>query len=345
MRIRSPLCGIARLASDSLYRNSIFMAATSLFNAGCGFFFWMIAARLYTVEQVGLATALISSLGLIILFSRLGFDTSIIRFYPSEERGSVIGTSLAVSTAACLLAGLGYALAAELLSPQMLFLREPGYALAFLLICAANSAASVTASAFLADRRAEGYLMQNLFMALRIPALLPLAVFGVFGIFWSVGIGYAVASLFSLMMLKREGLRLRVDGGFIRSTFRFSAWSYLSSILLTAPTLILPIMVLNMLGEAEAVKYYIAMAIGNPVLIIPSSLGTSLFLEASHGQGPRAWLNKTPTTEFTENSPRRMAGPHANAATTKAQRHKGAQRKEQVLISDCSKRYQWLIYE
>ena len=114
MRIRSPLWGIARLASDSLYRNSIFMAATSLFNAGCGFFFWMIAARLYTVEQVGLATALISSLGLIILFSRLGFDTSIIRFYPSEDRGSVIGTSLAVTTAACLLAGLGYALVPHL---------------------------------------------------------------------------------------------------------------------------------------------------------------------------------------------------------------------------------------
>jgi O-antigen/teichoic acid export membrane protein len=82
-------------------------------------------------------------------------------------------------------------------------------------------------------------------------------------------------------------------------------------------------MVLNMLGEAEAAKYYIAMAIGNLVLIIPSSLGTSLFVEASHGQGLRAWLNKTPTTE---NSERRMAGPRANAATTKAQRRtkKGA---------------------
>jgi len=51
----------ADMLSDPLYRNSLFMAFTSVFNAGCGFFFWMIAARLYTVEQVGLATALISA--------------------------------------------------------------------------------------------------------------------------------------------------------------------------------------------------------------------------------------------------------------------------------------------
>ena len=68
------------LASDHLYRNSFFMAFSSIFNAGCGFFFWIIAARIYTVEQVGLATALISSLSLVLLFSRLGFDFSIIRF-------------------------------------------------------------------------------------------------------------------------------------------------------------------------------------------------------------------------------------------------------------------------
>jgi len=59
----------AGMLNDPLYRNSLFMAFTSVFNAGCGFFFWMIAARLYTVEQVGLATALISALGLVVLHS------------------------------------------------------------------------------------------------------------------------------------------------------------------------------------------------------------------------------------------------------------------------------------
>ena len=39
--------------------------------------------------------------------------------------------------------------------------------------------------------------------------------------------------------------------------------------------------------EAEAAKYYIAFALGTLVLIIPSSFGTSLFVEGSHGSGLR----------------------------------------------------------
>ena len=67
--------------ADPLYKNSFFLVLSRVINVACGFFFWMIAARLYSVEDVGLATALISSLGLVILFSRFGFDFSLIRFF------------------------------------------------------------------------------------------------------------------------------------------------------------------------------------------------------------------------------------------------------------------------
>jgi len=269
---------------DPLYRNSFFMAFTSVFNAGCGFFFWMIAARLYTVEQVGLATALISALGLVVLLSRLGFDVSAIRFFPIEDRGRVVSTSLLVTTGACILAGIAYLLSVHIFAPSMLFLREPRFAVAFLLIGAASSAAAVTGNAFIADRRAEQYFMQNLLMALRIPALVPLVSLGVFGIFGCVGLAYVLAFLFGFAMLQRSfAMRPAVDMGFVSRSFRYSAWSYASSILSNAPTLVLPIMILNILGEAEAAKYYVTFAIGNLVLIIPGSLGTSLFVEGSHG--------------------------------------------------------------
>lgn len=280
---------IAGLASDPLYRNSFFTALTNIFNAGCGFFFWMIAARLYTVEQVGLATALISSLGLVILFSRLGFDYSIIRFFPSEDRGRIISTSLIVTAAACIITGVIYIQLVEILAPSMLFLSEPGYALTFLLIGALNSVALIVGNASVADRKADHYFLQNLFMALRIPALVPLAFLGVFGIFGSVGLGYLVASFFGLMTFQRSVAAIRplVDLDFIRRSFRFCFWNYVSSILSVAPTLIMPIMVLNMLGEAEAAKYFIAFAMGNLVLIIPGSFGMSLFVEVSHGEGQK----------------------------------------------------------
>jgi len=291
---------IARLASDPLYRNSFFMAFTSIFNAGCGFFFWMIAARLYTVEQVGLATALTSSLGLVILFSMLGFDSAIIRFFPSEDRGRVIGTSLIVTTVTCIIVGIIYILLVEILAPPMLFLREPKFALTFLLIVALNSVTYIAGNAFIANRKADHYFLQMLFMGLRILALVPLAFLGVFGIFGSIGLGYLVASCFSLAALQRSigAIRLEIDWGFLRRSFRFSSGIYVSSILSVAPTLIISLMVLNMLGEAEAARYNIAFLIGNLVQIIPSSFGTSLFVEGSHGEGLRRGVLRAGCASF-----------------------------------------------
>jgi O-antigen/teichoic acid export membrane protein len=125
---------------------------------------------------------------------------------------------------------------------------------------AAISIAAITGSAFMADRKAEHYLFQNIFMALRIPLLTPLAFLGTFGIFGSVGLAYLVASFFALLTLQRclAAIRLEVDIDFIRKSIKFSSWNFASSIMATAPTFIIPIMVLNMLGEAEAAKYYIA---------------------------------------------------------------------------------------
>ena len=158
--------------------------------------------------------------------------------------------------------------------------------MAFLSIGAANSVSAITGNAFVADRRAENFFFQNVFMALRIPLLIPLAFLGTFGIFGSMGLAFVAASLFALMMLGREAnsIRLEVDMDFVKKALRFSSWNYISNILSATPTLLLPIMVLNLLGEAEAAKYYIAFAMGNLVLIIPSSLGTSLFVEGSHGE-------------------------------------------------------------
>lgn len=281
---------ISGMAKDGLYRTSFFMAFANLMGAGCGFFFWIVAARLYTVEQVGLATALISSLALVALFSTLGFDSSIIRFLPTEEKGRVISTSLVITTGACILAGGIYIILAMILTPAMPLWQEPGYSLAFILVAALNSITVMGGYAFIADRKADLFFLQNLTQAVRIPALLPLTFLGVFGIFGAIGLGYLAAAIYILVkiQLRITPLVPQVDREFIRKSFRFSSLNYLSSLLYAAPTLIMPILVLSLLDEAEAAKYYIAFALGTLVLIIPSSFGTSLFVEGSHGSGLRA---------------------------------------------------------
>ena len=83
---------------DPLYKNSFFIMLTSISNAGFGFFFWMLAAKLYPKKDVGIATALISSMALLVLLSRLGLDQSLIRFFPERDKSSVFGTSAVIRT-------------------------------------------------------------------------------------------------------------------------------------------------------------------------------------------------------------------------------------------------------
>lgn len=291
---------IVRFARDPLYRNSIELMFTSFFNSGCGFFFWIIAAKIYTVEEVGLATALISFLGIVILVSRLGFDFSIIRFLPTNDKARVFGTCLSITTMASILVGTISILLVEFISPSLAFLKVPVYALAFLFIVVVNSVASITGNAFVADRKANKYLFQNIFMSFRILFLIPLAFLGTFGIFGSVGLSYLLASFFALIVLQRSiaSIRPGVDADFLKKSFRFSNWNYASSILSVAPTLLIPLMVLNLLGVEEAAKYYIAFAIGNLIIIIPNSLGTSLFVEGSHGEGLRKNVARSAGASF-----------------------------------------------
>ena len=71
---------------DPLYKNSFFIMLTSISSSGFGFVFWMLAAKLYPKEDAGIATALISSMTLLVLLLRFGLDQSIIRFFPEGRQ-------------------------------------------------------------------------------------------------------------------------------------------------------------------------------------------------------------------------------------------------------------------
>jgi len=74
------------LLNDSLYRNSIYLMLNTGVTAVFGFFFWIINARLYSAEQVGIGTTIISTMTLISSFSILGLGNGLIRYLPTSER-------------------------------------------------------------------------------------------------------------------------------------------------------------------------------------------------------------------------------------------------------------------
>jgi len=267
---------------NSFYRNSLYIALGRFSDAGFGFLFWTLAAQLYSVGEVGIATALISSLGLVMTFSRLGFDTAIIRFMPSYDHSKVFSTCLWITTGAVVVVGMIYLAAIDLISPEISFIKD--YAPLFLLFAIFNSVTLISGNAYLSFRRANVKLVQNLIMGVRLPLLLPFTFLGSLGIFYAFGFAYLAAAVFALVITRSYvTLSPRVDWEFTRNTFNFSSFNYLANLFLNIPPYIIPILILNLLSPVDAALYYIAFAIGNLVLIIPNAMSTSFFVEGSHG--------------------------------------------------------------
>lgn len=278
-----PLLSIfKRYLKTSLYRNSVFFGLSRVLNASIGLIFWEVAARYYPAASVGTAIALISSLGLVTTLSRLGFDFSLIRFMPVKDRNAVFGTCLSMMAVASIVFSSVYLLTVEYISPPISFIRD--FAFIFVLFALFNSILLTTGNTFLSFKKGEYYLAQNIIDALRVPALIPFAVLGPMGIFLSSGISGLFSVLVAFYLIfKVIKLKFEFSREFLRETSRLSTINYISDLLYESPALVLPLVILNLLGAEEVAKYYIAIAIGNIILLIPLSVSICFFVEGSHG--------------------------------------------------------------
>lgn len=285
--------------NDPLFKNSFWMGISRLLNASVGFLFWLVAARLYSKEAVGITSALFSYLDLVLIISVIGCDFALIRYLPVYDKKKVLNTCLTITVFSSIIIGSVFVLISTIFFSELSTVRTPVYVIVFLLFTIANMINYITGTAFIAARQSIKYFYQNLIRSIRIPFLIAFVFTGSLGIFQSLGIAYTLSSLFSLYLLNKTiGVNFKIDRNFIKKSFKFSLYNYFAHNLFEASLLIIPIMVLSMLGKVDAANYYIAVAIGDLVLIIPNVLGTSIFVEGSHGESIKRNFFKSLITTY-----------------------------------------------
>ena len=190
------------LASDSLYGNSIYLMLSTAIMAFFGFFFWIINARLFTPEQVGIATTLISVMTLISSFSLLGLGNGLIRYLPTSERkNKKINTAFTFVGLTSIVITIIYLLFIKIISPSLLFVRENVFfSLLFIIFIAFTSLANLSENIFIAYRSSLYVLLKNtIFSIIKIVLPIFLISLGAYGIFASVGIAMAISFLLKSM--------------------------------------------------------------------------------------------------------------------------------------------------
>jgi len=274
-----------KIKKDSLYVNSFFLYLTSISNAGFGFFFWIISALIYSQAEIGIASALISSMALIILLSRMGLDQTLIRFLPSSNKQEIFSTYAILTTIIALFFGIIFVYFIQFLSPELIFLKSP-LGIGYLFFVGVSSISNIGGTTFISLKSSKIRFFQSLLLGIRIILLVPLTILGAFGIFCAVGGSFLLSAMFVLYTLPKFNIRpkLQFNFNYVKELSEFSKANYFASLLLLVPGQLLPLLVLNITGPENAAIYYIAYTMSSIIFMIPNSISTSLLVEGSHGE-------------------------------------------------------------
>jgi O-antigen/teichoic acid export membrane protein len=287
------LWGLARkLFGTRLYANAFYLWANTIVTSASTFIFWLVVARLYDTEDVGLAAAAISALILLGTASNLGLGFGLIRFLPeaNERVVSLLNGSFMLGASAATVTTVIFLLGLPLWSPSLGFLRDkPLPIVLYTLFVVCVTLWMIQTQAFVALRRAEFALLGNvagsvgkLVLPVALGALLaPFTIVGA----WASAPVLSVAVV-SLWLLRRAHANYRPAINIKRwpssEVLGYSFGNQVSMLLLMTPGLLLPLMVVHQLGGETNAYFYIAWTMSAVLATASMSLSLSLFSEGAH---------------------------------------------------------------
>ena len=176
---------------EPLYRNSLSIMLTQVFATFFALAFWMVAARTMSLTTVGLATAAFSLTVLLINLAPLGLDAGLTRFLPgSNNKRGLYSTTLLITLLSSLTLMAIFLSGLQVLSPQLVFLREGWSLVALIGFAAVTAVSTMQATALIAARQGHLYLIQNTILGLRVPLIIVFASLGTVGVFLSWDVAF-----------------------------------------------------------------------------------------------------------------------------------------------------------
>ncbi len=265
----------------TLLTNAGSMVGTTLVTSALGVAFWLVAAHNFSQPAVGVASAAVAAMTLLGFMGTLGLGTLLMGDLPRREahHRSLLNAALMVNVVAGAVLGLGFALIAPLVSPNLGALGESLPSTAFF-----AAGVGLTALAFVLDQALIGLLhgglqlVRNVVFALvKLLALIAIAVLvsnaGAPWIYsaWAAGIACSLVVL--------VGFYARRDGDALRPNFallmqmRASAASHAAvNLALETADLAMPILVIVLLSASANAAFYIAWMIAGFLVMVPLSL-------------------------------------------------------------------------
>jgi O-antigen/teichoic acid export membrane protein len=286
-----------RPMGSSLLRNAVYIMLTTGVNSGLGYVFWLVVARSYEPNEVGVAGALISAMAVVAAVADLGTSTALIQRLPSQRSDADWARTLTASVTTATVAGVAIALVAAVailpsLSDSLSVVRSDApNLLLFVGGVAVWSLSVVSDFLFIAERRAQHMFTRNLVFAVaKLVIVAALAVSGdasATGIFaaWVIGCVLSLGAAYALL-IPRLGRHYRPALAGVAGEVRAMATSFAGNYFITLgyllTTFLLPLLVVVRLSPEANAYFYVAWLLGGAFFTVTGSVGSALFAEGSH---------------------------------------------------------------
>jgi O-antigen/teichoic acid export membrane protein len=277
--------------------NGVALIAAKVITMGLGFVFWVLAARLFTPHEVGLAAGVVSAMMLCTQLALLGVGSAFITHFPALRRcpAALLDTSLTFVAVLGVVWGSAFLVVAGSLLQQLdVAASQPVFALLFVAACVFGTVGILLDQVATALRRGDQALTRNVAFAVATVgtlALLPIA--GARHSAETIFIPWALAGLLAAAVGARQ-LRRTLPGyhprpGCDRRLARELVSSGLPNYALTlserAPGLVLPVLVAELLTPAANATWYAVWMMAWVVYIVPIQVGMTIFAEVAHDPG------------------------------------------------------------
>jgi O-antigen/teichoic acid export membrane protein len=259
----------------------------SIINGIAGFVFWVLAARLYSHEQVGIASALMAIIALLGTIALPGFDIAIARFINDEqEKGKMVNSCASVAAILAFILGVGSLLILKTTGSAWYSAIDSVYFLVLFVVLVILDPIVVLQrqGIFIGMRKSQYSFYQSLTSLIGLIPVVLLARFEVSGIVTSAGIATlaALGAGFALMLKMRIRPAFEIRRQQIARLLKFSIGNYVAKVLIYLPGQLLPILVINLMDASSNAYFYIAWAINGLLVAIPTAVSFSLLAEGSN---------------------------------------------------------------
>jgi O-antigen/teichoic acid export membrane protein len=279
-----------------LYRNGYALLLNAGSTSTLGVLYWIMAARFYNTEAVGVNAAAISTMTFLSSAARLYLDGALIRFLPRSGATAtrLIQYSYLIGGLSAAFVGTVFLLGLDFWAPALGFLKaSPLIVVGFVLATIASCIFVQQDGALVGLRQAQWVPVENILFALaKILLLVVLArslpTHGIF-VSWVIPLLISLLPVNLLIFQKLLPQHIRENsqpeaGIGAAQIIQYAGGLYAGYIFYAASLRLLPLIVLHVVGSSSAAFFTLPwMIVTSLQLVIPSMMG-SLTVEASREQ-------------------------------------------------------------